>query len=285
MQGRARSASRLIAASMFSVSALAMWPLSAGAAAADHCLTAPNAPAPRGSHWYYRIERPSLRKCWRLVQKDQQGQTAAARTAPRPEPDNESEAVSAPPASSSAEHAAAPEAPPPPVIRNLLTRNVSNPSDALLPSPPSEPAVNAMPRGEIPNAAAAQERAAPAEPTPVATAEQPVQPVPPPVAAEHIEAPPMGGAPTLRLMLGALALLGFFACAIFFVVEMMRRRSDVLTTVRDAQTQPLEMPPEQPVDADAPTFAPLPPIAMASREDDVDEALRRFAQNMKRRAA
>jgi hypothetical protein len=32
--------------------------------AADECLAAPNAAAPGGSHWYYRLERPSQRKCW-----------------------------------------------------------------------------------------------------------------------------------------------------------------------------------------------------------------------------
>ena len=34
--------------------------------AADECLAAPNAAAPAGSHWYYRLERPTQRKCWYL---------------------------------------------------------------------------------------------------------------------------------------------------------------------------------------------------------------------------
>jgi hypothetical protein len=45
---------------------------------------------------------------------------------------------------------------------------------------------------------------------------------------------------------------------------------------------------ETPVTAaarEAPTFAPLPPMALAAREDDVDQALRRFARNVRRRAA
>jgi hypothetical protein len=33
-------------------------------ARADDCLTAPNSPAPQGSHWYYRLDRASQRKCW-----------------------------------------------------------------------------------------------------------------------------------------------------------------------------------------------------------------------------
>jgi hypothetical protein len=35
-------------------------------AAADECLAKPNGPSPRGSHWYYRIDRASNRQCWYL---------------------------------------------------------------------------------------------------------------------------------------------------------------------------------------------------------------------------
>ena len=39
--------------------------ISLGAAgAADDCLSAPNAEAPDGSHWYYRIDRATKRHCW-----------------------------------------------------------------------------------------------------------------------------------------------------------------------------------------------------------------------------
>jgi hypothetical protein len=33
---------------------------------ANDCLAAPNASAPQGQHWYYRIDRPNHRKCWYL---------------------------------------------------------------------------------------------------------------------------------------------------------------------------------------------------------------------------
>jgi hypothetical protein len=33
-------------------------------ARADDCLTAPNSPAPQGSHWYYRLDRATQRQCW-----------------------------------------------------------------------------------------------------------------------------------------------------------------------------------------------------------------------------
>ena len=35
-------------------------------ARAEDCHAAPNASAPQGQHWYYRIDRPDRRKCWYL---------------------------------------------------------------------------------------------------------------------------------------------------------------------------------------------------------------------------
>ena len=36
----------------------------ANTARADDCLAAPNSPAPPGSHWYYRLDWATQRKCW-----------------------------------------------------------------------------------------------------------------------------------------------------------------------------------------------------------------------------
>ena len=33
-------------------------------ASANDCLAAPNSPAPQGSHWYYRLDWATQRKCW-----------------------------------------------------------------------------------------------------------------------------------------------------------------------------------------------------------------------------
>jgi hypothetical protein len=258
--------------------------------AADTCLTAPNSPAPQGSHWYYRLERPSLRKCWRLVQKDRKEQSAATQTAPQPA---DATAAAPPPAASiPPARMALPDVRPTlePLVRNLVTRNVSSPSEPAQPLPPPEPPAAAMPRGE--SAPAAQDQAMPAEPALAANAQQPVAAGDAPAAAAEAD-----GAPTLTLLLGAIALLGLFAGALFLVLAMVRRRTDVLNTVQDADTLPREAMPEDvtadevpvPADevpvADAPTFAPLPPMAEVPREDDVDVALRRFRENMRRRAA
>ena len=44
----------------------------------DDCITAPNSPAPRGSHWYYRLDRTTQRKCWYARAPGQPAQQVAA---------------------------------------------------------------------------------------------------------------------------------------------------------------------------------------------------------------
>ena len=47
-------------------------------AGADDCLTAPNSAAPQGSHWYYRLDRATQRKCWYVRAPGQPAQQVAA---------------------------------------------------------------------------------------------------------------------------------------------------------------------------------------------------------------
>jgi hypothetical protein len=51
------------------------------ARAADDCLNEPKHQTPPGGHWYYRIERPSQRKCWYLADE---GQHVSQSGSPRP---------------------------------------------------------------------------------------------------------------------------------------------------------------------------------------------------------
>src|ERR1700716_497869 len=81
-----------IAALAASLSVLAFPPLHSAANAAETCLAAPGDAAPQGGHWRYRLERGTQRKCWRLVQKDQKGQRAAAQTDPQGDADDDTEA-------------------------------------------------------------------------------------------------------------------------------------------------------------------------------------------------
>jgi hypothetical protein len=287
MQGRTGSAlPSAIAAFAVAVSIIPLLTFGGVARAADPCLAAPNAPGPQGSHWYYRVERPSLRKCWHLVANDRKVQSAAAApTLPQPDLAEADESASMPAASTPAANTPAdrPQAEvAPPVIRNLVTRNVSNADDTVQPAPPDSSA-NTTPRTEIPNA--------PAAPAQTMSNERTAPPVtaPPVVSASAAPAKAAaispGGGPTFGVLLATLAILGVLACAAFLVVAMMRRRADVLNRLAEADLLPLEAAPELSPAADAPTFAPLPPISLAPRTDDVDEALRRFARNFRRSAA
>lgn len=56
------------------------------ARAQQACLTAPNAPAPAGSHWYYRTDPASGHKCWYVRERDQAGAPVPGRQAVAPAP-------------------------------------------------------------------------------------------------------------------------------------------------------------------------------------------------------
>lgn len=52
---------------------------SLGEAAAEACKTRPDSSAPRGSHWYYRIDRSDQRHCWFLGSADLRHHAGAAK--------------------------------------------------------------------------------------------------------------------------------------------------------------------------------------------------------------
>ena len=45
--------------------------------AADDCLAGPNAAAPQGSHWYYRVDRATHHNCWYLRPEGREVRTHA----------------------------------------------------------------------------------------------------------------------------------------------------------------------------------------------------------------
>jgi hypothetical protein len=83
---------------------------------ADKCLTAPNSPAPKGSHWYYQTDRATQQKCWylrALAQPTQPAAQATSEAAPaRPNAFEKSATASAvAPISTSPDHNAPPVKP------------------------------------------------------------------------------------------------------------------------------------------------------------------------------
>src|SRR4051812_26759337 len=108
-----------IAALAISLSFSTLLITSAPARSAETCLAAPKGAAPQGSHWFYRLERATQRKCWRLVQRELKGRDAAARV-PRPGDADDAEKPAA--------------APPPPAMKRSAARlTVPSPAD---PQPP-----------------------------------------------------------------------------------------------------------------------------------------------------
>jgi hypothetical protein len=49
-------------------------------ARADDCLAAPNSTAPKGSHWYYHLNRATQQKCWYVRSSEKRPQGVTART-------------------------------------------------------------------------------------------------------------------------------------------------------------------------------------------------------------
>lgn len=246
----------------------------AGAANADTCLTAPGAAGPKGSRWYYRVEWPSQRKCWHLVQSDKRP-AKTVKAAPQPEADEEAEAA---PASSPPARAAQldPRPAQPQPAPAWITRNTSSAAETSV--PPDPPAAAVPPLDTVAPPVPRLESDARAVAAPSASS---------PVAARDAETAVIpDGAPTWRLLLAAVALLGFAGAAALLVLEVVRRRTDVLNTaMANAAPEDFGVTPEEPQLAeDPPTFAPLPPMRM-QEGDDIEEALRRFTQTWRRRAA
>jgi hypothetical protein len=55
-----------------------------GTNAADNCLSGPKGAVPAGSHWYYRIDRPTKRQCWYLGEAKNKTTKMAARQSSSP---------------------------------------------------------------------------------------------------------------------------------------------------------------------------------------------------------
>ena len=233
---------------------------------AEACLAAPNAPAPQGSHWFYRIERPSLRKCWRLVKRDEQPQRTAKRAAPQPEPVEEMDAA---PAAQISERVAqsAPQ-------HGWLTRSASAVPEAVAPLQAPDPLDRTSERAD-------EQASAPPPPAPVVQEQRneaaPASVAPPQAAQPKqttVAQTPAAAAPAstgmLQFVFVVIAAIGLLAAAIFFFIDMRRRRTDVLTRISRDDEASFEAP-----DEDAPTFSAMPPITLTPQHDDVDEALRR----------
>jgi len=223
--------------------------------AAETCIAAPTQPAPQGSHWYYRLDRAAQRKCWRLVKLDQQPQGTVKQAASQPEPEKDA----APAAGTSAGPVQSPQ-------HGWLTRSAS-----------AVPETSAPAQGTPDRSSAPADDQASAPPPVSVTREQAIEaaaPVAPVQAAEPKQSNvAAAGTGMTQFVFLALAGIGLLAAVIFLIVDLRRRRTDVLTRIAREDITSFEAAAE-----DTPTFSPMPPMRLMPQHDDVDEALQRRAR-------
>jgi hypothetical protein len=177
-------------------------------ARADDCLTAPNSPAPAGSHWYFRTDRAKQRNCWYLHAPDQPRQPAAAQATSDAPPATHTIAFKKPatespsaPMSTSAGDSAAPPLPPVNPQRAPM-------SSATTDQPVRQSGQKGSPATSIPEATAPQTSPSSqtgtqgTEPAPATAA---VWPDPPTVAAVRAHEPAPVSSESVRPTAGALA--------------------------------------------------------------------------------
>ncbi|HEU0083489.1 MAG TPA: hypothetical protein VFQ87_11525 [Bradyrhizobium sp.] len=181
--------------------------------AANECLSGPQGAAPRGSHWYYRIDRATKKNCWYVRAEGKQTpsvNSAAALAAPAAEMPLQLSVANA-----HAEADAVSAGPP----------NGVAPEPAPLAAAANAPAPDASPADNAPSTVAARwldrpmdtasasapgvaESATPASPTPPAAAV--------PLAAETRSSPASAALPPLLLVIvGALAVAAGMTGVIF----------------------------------------------------------------------
>lgn len=256
----------------------ALAPMSGDPAHASTCNAAPKPAAPAGSHWYYRTDRDSSRKCWYLASPGQKVQSAA-----RARPANAGAEPPAPPMTEPAEQ----------LTRPAQLRLDAPASAAQPPASAAEPAPTTAPE----NAPILQSPAAPdaaerkqepgAEREFIKTeARVPVSiepPVAPVVSTGNVTAS-ASGIGALQFVLIALAAVCLLTSAALSVARARRRRPDPdQLDIVDLNTK---APLRAPTDADTAAPSLLPAEAAARRHDaDIEERLRQFTEAWRRQAA
>jgi len=182
------------------------------ARAADECLAGPNAPSPQGSHWYYRIDRASKRRCWYLGPL---GAKVARPEAPRAAPQEPPRATPSMPKPVSATRAepqstAGPLVPPPRAETTadaIVNRDAAEESSAAQSAEPQPPVADV----QAPEAPPVAEMRAPEAPASTAAAAPSSA-----VAPSSVDAPPSSAAAPkdLPLVWPALPATGRAAAAL-----------------------------------------------------------------------
>ena len=242
------------------------------ALAAETCIAAPTSSAPPGSHWFYRVDHASQRKCWHLAQADRRTQSTASRAAPQREPAAGTDAAAV--TEKSADRLPESGMQPAPAWITKSASAVTPQAAAPLqqPNPFDRVSERADDQGVAPDpVSVAQGQASNTADRPISRSrtEEPIQQAN--IVSENAAAAPPASAGRTQFVFVALAGIGFLAAAVFFLVGVRRRRADVLTAVARADIPASEMPDS----SDSPTFSPMAPMSLIPQHDDVEETLQR----------
>jgi hypothetical protein len=266
------------------------------AAPAETCAASPKPAAPEGSHWYYRTDRATQRKCWYLATKDHKGRLAARPAELRAEPKarDVAPAPAAPVMKEGVERltqpfdagapnvqsaGAAPQsAPMAPARGDAASSAASSSMNAVQPGtaePPAAPLANAPAAMDQPVAAVApQDRAAPDVQSATPAADPSQQAVP--QAAPTVAAPSPTKSTAARAQTDDMRMLPFaiavFAAAIVLAGAILyasaRRRQDAIVRIVDLNARaPARGTSRVPADtlSDAPFDSELDDAATAPR--------------------
>ena len=189
--------------------------------AADECIEKPNAPAPQGSHWYYRIDRATKRQCWYLGAEGAKVRAPAREAAtrvrtpvPKPTPQPLAEAATDNAVVATADEEVVQKTPPAVASLNWqsLSTSTFSTGDGALPDIVS---IRATPQ----------------------TAEEPVKPLPPPsqVTPEEKSRPAIPLGYLLAVLAGALGIAAFVGYA---VLKLAGPQSKLTAAEKPARPRP-----------------------------------------------
>ncbi len=257
--------------------------LGGSARAADECLAAPNVTAPRGSHWYYRVDRVNHRNCWYIGPEGQSKRPAARLSSPAKE-------EAPPPSAAEAKEPVAP----------AYAVPAAEPTERKAPSDvAATPQAFGQRWSDLPQSTggndATLDAPSPAEtasaPEPKAVDAHPPQPIAPAAREDTPVVPGAGPAPStlasLLMLLVVALVLGATAYLVRSIWRIMSERRAWTELERRRRRWDMDLP-AMPV---APSIAPRPPADLAHIPlepmglDEEDEPLARLVRTIRRPAA
>ncbi|HEY1544679.1 MAG TPA: hypothetical protein VGG01_19955 [Xanthobacteraceae bacterium] len=270
------------------------------ASSTSDCLAKPNGPAAKGSHWYYRIQRPTGHHCW-YQHATVDIPKAEKADAPRAEKDvpEHRHAAAPPPAPSAPLPAAAPVDPPVAEAPSAPAADVADNSNSVVPpvaSPPAAarvnppidwpapvvvPTVPATPAAQVDRGPVPSVETPPPAPEPKAEALQPQQldttppshqPARTSVAARSEEfAEPSNHVPALLGAVSALAIIIIGSFAGRILTKRPPRRTQAKARPRHWQAA------ESGMEEDAPGIVPVMPNGRDVAHERPDQGVEALA--------